>query len=352
MTETRMRREIAECPEVAARLLAPEASRRAEALALRLREHRPRLLATIARGSSDKAAEFLAYAAAIGYGLPAASLPPSLASVYESRLRLEGVLALAVSQSGRSPDIVAMQAAARRGGALTVALVNMADSPLEEASEESLPLCAGPEEAVAATKSLVAAIVAGLQLLALWHEDGPLLESLSRLPEILARALKLDWSPLAEQLAARPERLFILGRGPTSPLAAEAALKCKEILGLHAEALSGAEFLHGPVAALAPDSLVLVLAADDEAGPGQAALAGRLASTCRVLAAVPDSLPLENGALRLSVGAAGTSAQPPHPFLSALSLMLPFYAAAEAAAAALGLNPDAPPGLSKITRTI
>ena len=151
----------------------------------------------------------------------------------------------------------------------------------------------------------------------------------------------------------RPERLFILGRGPTHPLAAEAALKCKEILGLHAEAVSGAEFLHGAIAALASDSLVLVLAADDEAGPGQAALAGRLAGTCRVLAAVPDSLPLENGALRLPVSAAGTSARPPlHPFLGALSLMLPFYAAAEAAAAALGLNPDAPPGLSKITRTI
>ena len=179
--------------------------------------------------------------------MPVAAAAPNIASVYHRRLRLEGQLFLAVSQSGRSDDLVANAAMAREAGALTAALVNDTESPLAAACDIVLPICAGPERSVAATKTFVASLAALLRLVADWAGDRPLAapsivcRSGSRAPAISIGAPRSTRSPRRSSLVA-------IGRGPTLAIAREAALKLKEVANLHAEAFSGAEFLHGPVA--------------------------------------------------------------------------------------------------------
>ena len=165
MTETFMAAEIAEAGAAARRQLAANAQATDE-LAARLRAQKPAFVVTIARGSSDHAALFLKYAVEIRLGLACASLGPSIASLYQAPLHLGGAVAVAISQSGRSPDIVAMQRAAKQGGATTVALVNDARSPVAEEADALLPLHAGEERSVAATKSMIASLVAGVSLIA------------------------------------------------------------------------------------------------------------------------------------------------------------------------------------------
>ncbi|WP_297970588.1 SIS domain-containing protein, partial [uncultured Amaricoccus sp.] len=181
MSATRMQAEVAEIPAAARRFLAT-ASDPLAAAAAALRAADPRLLVTVARGSSDHAATYLKYAVEIVAGIPVASVGPSIASIYGRRLRLEGAACLAISQSGRSPDIVEMTQGARAGGALTLALTNAAASPLAAAADHALPLAAGPERSVAATKSFVASVLAGLALLAEWREEAELAAAVAALP--------------------------------------------------------------------------------------------------------------------------------------------------------------------------
>src|ERR1700689_4504529 len=165
--------EVAETGDAVARQLAANAPPTA-AMAALLKERDPRVVVTVARGSSDHAALYLAYLIEIALGLPCASIGPSIASLYHAPLRLDGALAVTISQSGRSPDIVALQAAAGRAGALTVALVNEVDSPVARDAQCLLPLHAGLEKSVAATKSMIAALVAGAALVGQWIGDAKL----------------------------------------------------------------------------------------------------------------------------------------------------------------------------------
>ena len=251
MTETtHMRREILEIPDAAARLL--DASDGALAAAGRqLRELSPRFLTTVARGSSDHAAAFLKYVVELTAGVPVASLGPSIASIYGAKLKLDGSACLTISQSGKSPDIVAMAQAARAGGALTIAITNTAGSPLAEASDHAIDILAGVEKSVAATKSFVNSALAGLLLLAHWVDDRELLAALRRLPEHLRKAIDCDWMQVSGALTGE-NSLFILGRGPSVAIANEAALKFKETCAMHAEAYSAAEVMHGPLALVGP----------------------------------------------------------------------------------------------------
>src|SRR5438552_3892765 len=123
---------------------------------------------------------------------------------------MKGALMLAISQSGRSPDLLSLAEAGRKAGALTVAMVNDTESPLATAAEVMLPLLAGPEKSVAATKSYIASLAAILQLVALWSEDAELLAAVEKLPEQLAAAARLDWSA-AEAMLRNARSLFVVG---------------------------------------------------------------------------------------------------------------------------------------------
>ena len=311
------------------------------ALGARLRALDPPVVVTNARGSSDHAALYLKYALEIELGLPCASVGPSIASLYRSPLKLARALAVSISQSGRSPDILAGQAAARRSGALTLALVNDAASPLALEAEALLPLHAGPERSVAATKSVIAALAASAALVAGWGEDSALAAALARLPEKLNTPAPPP--PALVEAIAGARSAFVLGRGSTFAIAAEAALKLKETCALHAEAFSAAEVMHGPAEIVKPGFLVLAFPPRDEAAEGfDAALqrfAGFGAQVLRVEAGGAD------GEGQLGAAEAG------HPLLTPLTQIHRFYALAEAAARALQRDPDRPRNLSKVTET-
>lgn len=336
---TLMAEEVAEIPQAAARFL-DSAAPMLETAGTRLRALDPPMLLTIARGSSDHAAAYFKYLVEIVAGLPVASLGPSVASVYRRPLRVAGSVAVAISQSGRSPDLAAAQAAARAGGALTLALTNHPDAPLGHGADIVLPLSAGPERAVAATKTFVNACVAGAALVAYWQRDAILTAALRRLPKALAQAVTLDWRVLAEVLA-QSRSAYVLGRGPGYPIACEMALKLKETSALHAEAFSAAEVLHGPAAIVEAGMPVLALAIDDAARAGVEATAGRLA--------------LQGARVFVTGDAAGTVRLPGlpalHPLLDPILAVAAFYSMAESLSRARGCDPDRPRHLNKVTET-
>lgn len=341
MATSHMRREIEEIPQAVSRLLAQASPAVAEA-ADAFRTLDPILIATVARGSSDHAAHFLKIAFELALGLPGASLGPSLASVYGVVPRLERAAVIAVSQSGQSPDIVALTRAAGRGGGCSIALVNTVPSPLAEASDHTIDIAAGPEESVAATKSFVCSVVAGLALLAELEPEGRLKAALAAFPKRLETALGCDWSPLAEA-CSQVRSLYVLGRGPSLAIAGEVALKFKETCGIHAEAYSAAEVMHGPVELVTPGFLVVALAARDRSEASVAHVLDELVSKGARVHATTDLCP---SAGRLPVPDAG------HPLLDALIQVIPAYLFLEALSRRLGRNPDSPARLRKVTQTI
>ena len=262
-TPTHMSEEVAEIPAAAERFLEAARGPLAEAAAA-MRAADPRLIVTVARGSSDHAATYLKYAAEIVAGVPVASVGPSVASIYGRQLRLDGAVCLGVSQSGQSPDIVEMMRSARAGGALTVAVTNDAASPMAAAVDHALALEAGPERSVAATKTFVTSVLATLALVAEWREDAEPRAAVAALPGQFERALGCDWAPLADRLV-RANQAFVLGRGPGFAIASEIALKFKETSAIHAEAYSAAEVLHGPAALVQAHFPVLALGVADAA---------------------------------------------------------------------------------------
>lgn len=337
---TLMRQEIDEIPQAAARLL--EGSMEAfRAAGKALRDRDPPVVVTIARGSSDHAAHFLKYAIELQMGVPVASLGPSLASIYQAPLKLSRAAAFGVSQSGKSPDIVALTKAASDAGALTLALVNTLPSPMGDAATVAIDIQAGPEKAVAATKSFVNSAVAGLAILAEWSDDDALRQAVARLPGDFEAALKLDWSALVAELRDAGS-LYVLGRGPTLAIAAEAALKCKETSELHAEAYSSAEVLHGPVSLVAPAFPVIAFAARDKAEDAIAEIATGLAKKDAAIYLTSDK---GEGPNRLPFVATG------HPLTDALALIIPYYGFVEQLSRARGLDPDSPAALNKVTQT-
>jgi glucosamine--fructose-6-phosphate aminotransferase (isomerizing) len=313
-----------------------------EALASRLRGAPPPFAVTVARGSSDHAASYAATLLAVLAGIVTASLPPSTITRYRARLHLEGALALAISQSGASPDLVVTLEAAAAAGALTVAILNDLDSPLAGVADWVLDQHAGPEESVAATKSCIASMVAAARLIAIWRQDAGLIAALERLPERLEAAATLDWSAALAVLAPATS-LYVVGRGLGLGIAAESALKLKETSALHAEALSAAELSHGPRAVLEPGFPVLIYALADPASADAAALAESLAAagqTCLIASAS------HGRGLRLPLP------PPLHPMLDPIIALQAFYPFAAALAEARGRDPDRPQGLHKVTRTL
>lgn len=314
---------------------------RVEALAAKLAQQPRHVALTVARGSSDHAASYFASLTMSRLGVPVASLPMSVATLQQAPLQVRDQLALAFSQSGKSPDLVGTMEALRKAGALTVAAVNAPNSPLADACEFHLPLMAGPELSVAATKSYIAMLSISAQLVAHWQKDDALLGALNTLPDALQSAGKLDWSKAVDELRGI-ERMIVIGRGLGLAIAQEAALKLKETSGIQAEAFSSAEVRHGPMELIDRDYPLLVFA---PRGPEQAGLLqlarDMQARGARVLLAAPGDVP--EATLPLVTTA--------HAALDPIAAILSFYVMAAGLAAARGRNPDAPRHLNKVTET-
>ena len=331
-----MARESAQAPEAVARFLERNNAQLIE-LGKRLRMSPPHIILTSARGSSDNAAGYFKYVTEIQTGIPCCSIGASVVSVYGAKLKVKDGLCLTISQSGKSPDIVALQEAARKSGALTVALVNVEGSPAATSADICLPLYAGPEQSVAATKSLIVSLVAGAAIVAHWLKQAELLNAVSRLPDVLAKAAKIAW-PEAIDLAVGNDQLYVLGRGPALPIAAETALKLKETCAIHAEAYSIAEVMHGPLELLGRDFPVLVYAPDDQSNATTQVALHKMRAT---------------GAKVLTVGGDGLHyAKSDHPLLDTISMIQTSYGFIEATSLALGRNPDHPRLLKKVTETV
>ncbi|HVI98140.1 MAG TPA: SIS domain-containing protein [Sphingomonas sp.] len=310
-------------------------------LGQRLRDHRPRAVATLARGSSDNAATVARYLIETHAGVLTSSAAPSIASVYDAAPDMTGTAMLTISQSGKSPDLVAGLAAAQARGAYGIALVNVADSPLAEQADSCLPLHAGPERSVAATKSFVASLAAALDLVAQWTEDATMMDALDTLPDALDQAWLLDWSAALAPLE-HATSLYVVGRGPGYGIAQEAALKIKETCGFHAEAFSAAEVRHGPMALVEKGFPVLLLAQHDETRESVAALAHEFTDRgATVLHAGIGNAP----GIALPVIDADPAIQP-------LLMIESFYRLANALALLRGRDPDSPPHLAKVTETV
>jgi glucosamine--fructose-6-phosphate aminotransferase (isomerizing) len=338
--ESTMAREIAEAPAAVARQEASLARPLAELVA-RLGRRPPQVAVTCARGTSAHAATFAKHLVERHLGIPVAEAAPNVASVYGRRLALDGQLFLAISQSGRSDDLIEMALSARAAGALAAAIVNDDESPLARACDIVLPMAAGPELSVAASKTFVATLSVLLHLTAAWTADRALAAAVARLPERLSASASLDWSE-AEAALAGAVSLAAIGRGPTLPIAREASLKLKETCHLHAEAFSGAEFLHGPVALVSTHYPVLMFMPTDEAAPGMARLAAELGAKGTAL-------------LATQAGAAGSgrlpALAPDHAATDAVCLIQSFYAMLIGLALRLGVDVDRPRHLQKVTRT-
>jgi glucosamine--fructose-6-phosphate aminotransferase (isomerizing) len=344
--ETQLAAEWREAPEVLRRqrdaLEGPLAT-----LIGAVRRIAPRLIVTCARGSSAHAATYGKHLFERHLGLPVAAAAPNIASIYRGALRLEGQLLLTISQSGRSEDLLAIATMARRAGAITVALVNDCASPLAQACAHVLPLAAGPELSVAATKSFVASLAALLRIAAAWSDDVAMARALARLPERIAHATALDWSIADPRLATGPimsslasaRSVMVIGRGPTLAIAREAALKLKEVCNIHAEAFSSAEFRHGPIALVEPDYPILLFGVSDETAESLQTLAQDLrhkGATVFATGIVDGDLP---------------ALAPDQPDADAIGEIQAFYGLLLRLAAQRGHDVDRPRHLHKVTTT-
>lgn len=339
-SDSRMFREAADA-SAAVRSQLRANRERVEELGRVVRKLAPRAVVTCARGSSDHAATFAKYLIETRTGVLTSHSAPSVSSLYATRSDLEAVLFIAISQSGASPDLQSAATAARNAGALVLAFVNAEDSPLSRSAHHTIPLHAGAETSVAATKSYIASLAAMLHLVAAWTGDRELDESLAEAPDQLAQAWQLDWSAAIE-LFRDAESLYVVGRGLGLGIAREAALKFKETCGLHAEAFSAAELRHGPLALVRPGFPVLAFAQHDETQEGIEALAGELRRAGARVALAGSGPP---GVLALPTIAADPSIEP-------LLMIQSFYRLANALALARGRDPDRPPHLRKITETV
>ncbi len=343
--------EIHEQPEVLARLLDEQAGAAARiAAAIRARDVRYAIIA--ARGTSDNAARYAQYLFGGLNRLPVALATPSLFGIYRTPPRLRDALVLGISQSGQSPDIVAVVEEGRRQGALTIAVTNAPVSPLAQAADHVLPLGVGEERAVAATKTYTAQLAA-LALLAVQLAGGDerekRLNELRSVPGAVAKTLALEGAVVrAAQRYAYATECIVLGRGYNYATAFEIALKLKELTYVVAEPYSSADFRHGPVAIVERGFPAVVVAPQGAVYPDVLALARELAAPGKaaeliVISGQDEALRLARTPLRLPV------ALPE--WLSPFTCVVPGQLLALHVTRAKGYDPDHPRGLKKVTET-
>ncbi len=337
---TQMSIETKEAPQAVKRMLENNAPI-CEKIATRLQNSPPSFVVTCARGSSDHAATYAKYVIETKLGIMTASAAPSISSVYGVEPKMEGALFIAISQSGQSPDLLATTKAALNTGAYVVAIVNVETSPLAAMADVVLPLCAGPETSVAATKSYITTLSAIAQLVAHWSSKPDLKEALDTLPGQLEKAVKYDWSSAVQELA-EAEHLLVVGRAAGFGIAQEAALKFKETCCLHAEPFSAAEIRHGPMAILKNKIATLVFSQKDETQQGVIDLLDMLKDQGGPVYSVGVKC---DGATQLE------TVDDMHPVLAPITMVHSFYRMVNQIAITRGLNPDEPPLLRKVTET-
>ncbi len=337
---TKMETEAREAPDAVAKMLANNADACRE-LAARFAKLPPSFIATCARGSSDHAATYAKYLFETQCGILTASFAPSISSVYKSTVHMAGSLFIAISQSGKSPDLVASAEQAKQSGAYVVALCNVTDSPLGDLAHMTVPLHAGPELSVAATKSFITAMASLLQITALWSGNDGLKDDLAHLPEQLRIAANLNWDHALPTFKSAKD-LFVVGRGYSFAIAQESALKFKETSKLHAEPFSTAEILHGPLELMRDGFPILVFAQNDETRPSTDALI--------------DAIKQKGGTAFI----AGTGikdgrylpvVENVNPLIAPITMIQSFYPFANALSLARGMDPDRPEHLLKVTET-
>jgi glucosamine--fructose-6-phosphate aminotransferase (isomerizing) len=337
-----MESEISQTPDIFSKILAAELVN--EKLAKVLNSHSIRSILVLARGTSDNAAHFFKYLVETQLGLPCGLTSPSSVSIYNSKLHYENVLVVAISQSGKSTDLVQFAKAAKSAGATLISITNDDDSPLATEADFHISLQAGPEIAVAATKSYSAQLLVSYLLVMKWAskqaevenlvlEARAVLENRSKVKEI-ARSLDLS------------RQIVVLGRGFAYPNAKEAALKIQETCKVNVHGMSTADYQHGPISALDSKAQVIFMApccmpdnsiseavekvrkitsnifwigSASDVETGEKFMGGSCCSN-EITSSIVDSIILQELALELSV--------------------------------ANGLNPDAPTGLTKVTLTI
>lgn len=340
-----LEREIASQPEVIAALLEREIPHVRD-IVKRLKPFSFAMLA--ARGSSDHAATYAKYCWGAVAGYPVALASPSLYTLYQAPPRLDNALAVGISQSGQSPDIVAVLAEAKRQGRPTLAITNDRTSPLGIIADEIIELGAGVERSIAATKTYTSELAVMASLAAIWSDDERRIAELLALPALLQATLKATRSSAASISRYQGMRACtVIGRGFNYATAFELALKLREVTYTLATAYSSADFRHGPVATVSKGSPVILIMPSGLAYPDLYDLAldlQRREADLLVVSDTPEALALATTPLPL--------AMPVPEWLSPITAILPGQIFALELALARGLDPDAPRGLRKVTRTL
>ena len=336
MTTSAMASEIGESADVVSRIVRNRGA--IAEIAQRLRIGSAPLCVLCGRGSSGHAGVFLRYLVETRLRLPVSASAPSVTTAFRTTLQLRNALFIVISQSGQSPDLVAATTSARATGARTIAIVNATSSPVAAAAEFVIPIEAGAEHSIAATKTMIGSMAAGAELIAELAEDQALRSALDMLPERLNRALSLDWSEVSDDLG-EASAVFVAARGLGLGSAREIALKLAETLRLPAIGLSAAELQHGPRAALSPRTPVVMLRINDQ--------------TAATVDALAEELREQKIALHMCGGPHGSLQwlREDDPLTDPITMLVPAYRMIEQTARKWGFDPDRPPRLRKITET-
>jgi glucosamine--fructose-6-phosphate aminotransferase (isomerizing) len=339
--------EILEQPEVARRFLIDQAEN-IERIAESLRERPVEHVVIAARGTSDHAAVYAQYVLGVRHRLSVGLGTPSIVSLYGAAPDVRGALVIGISQSGASPDIVAVIEAARAQGAPTIAITNEPDSPLAATADRTIALGAGPERSVAATKTYTAELLAIALLSAALTNDPTDRAAVAAIPETLARALAVE--PEVERIAAEQSaanRALVIARGYEYATAREWALKLKELARVFADPYSSADFQHGPLALVEPGVPVLAVARGGAPEADLVTLLGRLREDLGAeLMVISDQAP----ALRLATWPVALPAGTPEWLGPIVSIVVGQLHALHLTRAR-GLDPERPRNLRKVTRT-
>ena len=327
-----MAQESRESPEKIANQLIENKPRIVQ-LGEQLRDFNPRSVMIVGRGSSDHAGVFAKYFIEIELGIPTFAAAPSVSTIYNRQLILKDCLVIIISQSGRSPDILEEARQCKASGAYCVALLNDTIAPLADIVDTVIPLLAGEEKSVAATKSFLTTLSAIMQIVAYWKQDHQLISALDDIAPALKKVILEKQQLKADDLIG-VKNLIVLGRGLGYAISKEMALKLKEVCAIHAEAFSSAEFLHGPVALVDEMLNVLMVKVVDESSTAHD----------------EQALEIKNRGAKLIY--LDQASQVLHPRIAPLIVMLRFYLDIEKVAVARELDPDNPIGLKKVTETL